>query len=143
MLPIPAAFVEKQIYLYHQICKRGRNTLEALASRRYIISEKKWFRTKQYEVNVFGEVMHREGNLDNVLRYALETDKISPMDYQLLEFYDITNMIDHALTNIMERKTAEGEIPVTMDELTLLHDIAHFEEDPNLSKEDLLLGKHL
>lgn len=143
MLSIPAAFVEKSVYAYEQTCKRAKNVLDAIVSKRYIISEKKWLRTVHYEVNVFGEIQHKYGTTENVLERMLEMDHISTDDYQLLKFYDLSNMIDSVIEVLRSRRTDDNMIPVSIEEMTLLHDISHFLEDPVLSKEDILSGEQV
>mgnify|MGYP006978913617 CR=1 FL=1 len=143
MLEIPASFMDKNVHAYQQICKRAKNTVEAIISKRYIISEKKWFRTVHYEVNVFGECKHKTGSTNRVLEWMLENDHISPQDYQLLKFYDMSNMVDIIIENLQERRGDSEVVPVNMDEMQLLYYIGTFTEDPTLTKEELLFGEQV
>lgn len=143
MLPVPISFVERNVYAYQQTCKRARNTLDAIASKRYIISEKKWLRTVHYEVNVFGEIQHKFGKTDQVLEHLLDMDHISPLDYQLLKFYDLSGGINMVIEMLEKRKTIDDMVPVSVEELQLLYDIGNFNEDPALTKEAILSGEQL
>jgi hypothetical protein len=143
MLPIPISFIEKNVHSYQQTCKRARNVLDAIVRKRYVISEKKWLRTVHYEVNVFGEIQHKFGSTKDVLEHMLDMDHISPLDYQLLKFYDLSNGIDMVLEKMDKRRTVDNLVPVSLDELQLLYDIGNFAEDPALTKEELLSGEQL
>lgn len=143
MLPIPVSFIDKNVHAYQQVCKRAKNTLDAIVSKRYIISEKKWFRTVHYEVNVFGEYKHKFGNIDNVLEYMLEQDHISPADYQLLKFYDMSSMTDQVIAQLAERRDESDVVSVSLDEVQFLFYIGTFVEDPTLTKEEILFGEQL
>lgn len=143
MLPIPVSFVDKNVYAYQQVCKRAKNTLDAIVSKRYIISEKKWFRTVHYEVNVFGEYKHKFGNIDNVLEYMLEEDHISPVDYQLLKFYDMSDIADQVIALIAERRDESDKVAVSLEEVQFLFYIGTFTEDPTLTKEEILFGEQV
>lgn len=143
MLSIPVSFIDKNVYAYQQVCKRAKNTLDAIVSKRYIISEKKWFRTIHYEVNVFGEYKHKFGNTDNVLEYMLEEDHISPLDYQLLKFYDMSTITDQVIAQLAERRDESDLVPVSLDEVQFLFYIGTFTEDPTLTKEEILFGEQV
>lgn len=142
MLPVPVSFLDKNVYAYQQICKRAQNTLDSLISKRYIISEKKWFRTLHYEVNVFGEFKHKFGNLDNILEYLLETDHISSPDYQLLKYYDNKYIYDHIIEDLYSRKN-DDVILLSTDEVVFLYELATFAENPSITKEEILSGEQL
>lgn len=143
MLPIPVSFVEKNIYAYEQTCKRARNTFEAIISKRYIISEKKLFRTVHYEVNVLGEISKKFGKTPKLLEYMLDMDHISASDYQLLKFYDLSGAINKVIEIVKSRRKENDTIEVTMEEMQLLYDIGTFQEDPLLTKEEILSGEQL
>lgn len=142
MLAIPVSFVDKNIYAYEQTCKRARNTFEAIISKRYIISEKKFFRTVHYEVNVLGEINKKFGKTPKLLEYMLDMDHISASDYQLLKFYDLSGAIDKVIEIVKSRRKEDDIIEVTMEEMQLLYDIGTFQEDPLLTKEGILSGEH-
>ena len=89
MLQVPAKFVEGAIHSYRQTCKRARNCLDGLVAKTYTVEKKKrWFGKDVYEVNIFGEHTLNHDTTENMLEIFLRDDKISPMDYQLLKFYD-------------------------------------------------------
>lgn len=138
MLPVPAAFVDQAVYQYKQTCKRGKNFLDYLVNKKYIIEEKKLFKTIKYEVNVFGEINWKYGKVNNLLEFMLEQEYISPLDYQLLKFYDNSLHIDAAIEELYARKTADGLIPLNSKEFNFLRDISTFEEDPAVTKEQIL-----
>ena len=138
MLPVPVTFVEKAYYSLEQNCKRAKNFIECLAEQRYTVSKNGWFRTSQYSVNPFGEVRVLYGNTENILERMLELDRISSCDYQLLKFYDLSENFKNFLDDLCKRKTEEDTIPVSMEELTFLRDIMVFEEDPEITKEEIL-----
>lgn len=144
MLPIPVEFFQQHVHAYEQTCKRAENYLSYLSGKRYVFTEKlSWWRTRQWEVNAFGEMMHVVGSLDNVLEWLLQEDKISPLDYQLLKFYEYSDMVDTILEKMKER-VEDQMISVSIEELQLLIDISSFVEDPRLTKEDILeIGKQL
>jgi len=142
MLPIPVGFIESNVHSYQQTCKRAKNVLDFLVQKRYVISEKKWLRTRHYEVNVFGEIKHIYGSTENVIERMLEKDYISTMDYQLLKFYDMSKMIDMCIDRMMERRV-DDLVMVNSDEIRLLYDIGSFAEDPLLTKEEILIGEGL
>lgn len=143
MLPVPVSFIDKNVHSYEQTCKRARNVVEAIVRKRYIISEKKWFRTVRYEVNPFGEIQHKFGNTEKVLEHMLDMGHISSIDYQLLKFYDLSYGIDQVIEKVKGRKTADDLVPVSVDELQFIYDIGNFMEDPALTKEDILSGEQL
>ena len=144
MLPIPVSFIDKNVYAYQQTCKRAKNVLDGIVAKRYVISEKKWLRTKHYEVNVFGEIRHKFGRTEKVLEHMLDMDHISTLDYQLLKFYDMTKMIDVVIDMLNSRRDEDnGVVAVSVDELQLIFDIGTFTEDPLLTKEDILSGEQL
>lgn len=143
MLAIPVSFVDKNIYAYEQTCKRARNIFEAIISKRYIISEKKFFRTVHYEVNVLGEINKKFGKTPKLLEYMLDMDHISASDYQLLKFYDLSGAIDKVIEIVKSRRKEDDTIEVTMEEMQLLYDIGTFQEDPLLTKEEILSGEQL
>ena len=143
MLTIPVSFVDKNVYAYQQVCKRAKNVLDGIASKRYVISEKKWLRTVHYEVNVFGEIRHKFGKTTQVLEHMLNMDHISTVDYQLLKFYDLSHMIDTVIERIMDRKDEQEMVAVNLDELQLIFDIGTFTEDPLLTKEEILFGEQV
>lgn len=68
----------------------------------------------------------------------LELDRISSCDYQLLKFYDVSESVKNFLDDLCKRKTEEDTIPVSMEELTFLRDIMVFEENPEITKEEIL-----
>lgn len=78
------------------------------------------------------------GNTENILERMLELDRISSCDYQLLKFYDVSENIKNFLDDLCKRKTEEDTIPVSMEELTFLRDIMVFEENPEITKEEIL-----
>ena len=87
MLQVPAKFVEGAIHSYRQTCKRARNCLDGLVAKTYTVEKKKrWFGKDVYEVNIFGEHKLNHDTPENMLEIFLRDDKISPMDYQLLNF---------------------------------------------------------
>lgn len=144
MLPIPVEFFDKQVHAYQQTCKRAENYLSYLSNKRYVLTEKlSWWRTRQWEVNAFGEMMHVVGSLDNATEWLLQEDKISPLDYQLLKFYEYSDVVD-ALLEVLKSREENQVIPVSLEEFQVLMDISSFEEDPELTKEDILeIGKQL
>lgn len=143
MLSIPAKYVEDCAYKVEQIFKRAKNTLEGMASKRYVITRKKgWFSKEHYEVNVFGEIAFDHGT-DRLLEALVENDKLSPMDYQLLKFYDYSESVEALFNELRGRKIEDGTIGISMQELGVINDLATFEEDPNVTKEDILRGEQL
>lgn len=109
MLPIPVEFFDKQVHAYQQTCKRAENYLSYLSNKRYVLTEKlSWWRTRQWEVNAFGEMMHVVGSLDNATEWLLQEDKISPLDYQLLKFYEYSDMVDALLEVLKAREEKSG-----------------------------------
>ena len=142
MFPVPIGFVEKNVHNYQQTCKRAKNFLDFIVGTRYTISEKKWFRTVHYEVNIFGEIKHKFGTTEHVLERMLDMDYISPSDYQLLKFYDMSIMVDEVIRRMFERKV-DNLIPVSPEEMQLLFNIGTFIEDPDITKEDILSGEEL
>ena len=87
--------------------------------------------------------MHVVGSLDNATEWLLQEDKISPLDYQLLKFYEYSDMVD-ALLEVLKAREENQVIPVSLEEFQVLMDISSFEEDPELTKEDILeIGKQL
>lgn len=143
MLAIPTAFLDKNVYAYRQICKRAKNTLDAIVAKRYVISEKKWFRTVYYEVNVFGECRYSKVSPDKILEWMLQNDHVSAQDYQLLKFYDISNMVDIVIEDLEKRCGDSDLVSVSIDEMQFLYYIGTFTEDSNLTKEELLFGEQV
>lgn len=138
MLPVPEKFINTCEHKMEQICKRARNTLDAMASKRYTITRKTgWFRKETYEVDVFMEIMLDYGT-DITVEQLLRLDKIDASDYQLLKFFDNSGRFESIFEDLRSRKTEENTIPLTMDELCLINEIANFEEDPNITREEIL-----
>ena len=48
--------------------------------------------------------MHVVGSLDNATEWLLQEDKISPLDYQLLKFYEYSDMVDALLEVLKARE---------------------------------------
>lgn len=138
MLPVPENFITKCEHMLEQTCKRAMNTLDAMASKRYKISRKTgWFRKETFEVDVFSEYILDHGldiSIDNLFRLG----KIDVMDYQLLKFFDNSRGFERFFEELKSRKTEDNTIPLTVDELCFANDIANFEEDPSITREEIL-----
>lgn len=144
MLQVLAKFVEGAIHSYRQTCKRARNCLDGLVAKTYTVEKKKrWFGKDVYEVNIFGEHKLNHDTPENMLEIFLRDDKISPMDYQLLKFYDSSLAIDKFVEDILSRKTDKNTYPLEADQIGLLNEISSFKELDNITKEEILDGIRL
>lgn len=143
MLEMPIAFIDEVAYAVEQICKRAQNLLKGLNDKRYVISEKKWFRTKYYEVNVFGDLQHKYGDAavsGELLELMLREGYIKSDDYQLLTFYDKSGYIDDMLATLYDRVNCDV-VYATEDEVLFLLAVIDWEENPELTIEELLSGE--
>ena len=140
MFEIPAKFLQDSVFSYQQTCKRAKNLLDYLANKVYSIEEKKWYKTNRYQVNCFGHILHIYGDVENIPERLLEKDFITAENYQLLKFYDTSDIIDQIFVELIDRCKNDA-LPVSKDEFMLICEIARFEEDGSLTKEELLSGR--
>lgn len=133
-------FMDKVTTHYENVCKRAKNLLDFMSETTYTVKRKgDWktlFRPKFYQVNIFGEIEERYGNQNHIPEYLLEMGKISTEEYQLIKFYDVSDIVDHVLANILGR-IENFQVGLTFDEFQMMKDIGTFEEDPNLTYEEI------
>lgn len=133
-------FMDKVTTHYQNVCKRAKNLLDFMSGTTYTIEKKgSWknlFRPLKYKVNVFGEIEDKYGNQDHIPEYLLQMGKISTEEYQLIKFYDVSDIVDHVLVNVLGR-VKDGHLCLTFDEFQMMKDIGTFEEDPNLTYEEI------
>lgn len=137
---IPLLFIKDCEFKFQQICKRAENILWSMSENIFIISDKKFLTTKHYEVNCFGLIQHKYGNLNNLLERLLEEDLISSEDYQLLKFYNLSDGIAKVLEILQAESNESGLVDISPDEFIFLVEVSTFEEDSSITKEELLHG---
>lgn len=122
--------VEAKYFAFQQTRKLGRNLKLAMAQKMYWVPGRGVF-GKLYDnyTNVFGEAMLNNPKKEEILDTLLAMDKISVVNYNLLDFCDQSMEGEDLFKTVLDKFNGELTVDLTENCVNLIRFLGDFNEE--------------